>query len=379
MNPNQPTGQPADPNATSPQAPQPVGPVVLPSQPVAQPVPAALPAQPVAATQQPPYSPTIAETEAMLQQKRQQQTTPQQQPATTPMQPPAPSAAPEENLPFAERFTVPKQTPQPIAPTEQPQQEPQQDAPFDPRKVAAYASSTPINPITAAYTPAPGTHIPEDIAARIGETPMQSSSDILKEGKHGLSSARLKSLLTFVVFIASIFVAAFLINQFIFQSYYVEGTSMTPTLQNNDRLIISKVERSFSAVQGKPYIPDRGQIVILDSSIVGINGQKEQLIKRVIGLPGERVKINNGVVTVVNQQHPDGFDVTKTLGLTNLDATYTEAPVDVIIPQGQVYVMGDNRKQGGSYDSRAFGPISGDKIQGRLWARVLPIEQARLY
>ena len=154
---------------------------------------------------------------------------------------------------------------------------------------------------------------------------------------------------------------------------------MTPTLANNDRLIISKVERTLSSVQGKPYIPERGQIVVLDSSIIGINGQSEQLIKRVIGLPGDKIHIESGTVVITNAQHPDGYDVTKDLGLTNLQATHSDGIIDVTVPEGQVYVMGDNREQGGSYDSRAFGSIEGEKIQGRLWARLLPVEKAQLY
>lgn len=154
---------------------------------------------------------------------------------------------------------------------------------------------------------------------------------------------------------------------------------MVPTLQNNDRLIISKVERTLAAVQGKSYIPERGQIVVLDSSIVGVNGQKEQLIKRVIGLPGDHIHIENGSVIITNTQHPDGYDVTTALGLTNLQPTYVETPIDLTVPAGQVYVMGDNREQGGSHDSRMFGAVDGNKIQGRLWARILPLDKAQLY
>ncbi len=273
----------------------------------------------------------------------------------------------------------PTQALTPVTPTQGATTAQVQNAPFDPSRVKAYASSTPINPITASYTPAPGTHIPDEVAAKINETPLQSSADILKQGKKGSSLARLRSAASIFIFIGAIIIAAFLINLTVFQSYYVDGSSMTPTLQNNDRLIISKVERTLSIIQSKTYIPERGQIVTLDSSITGLNGQKEQLIKRVIGLPGDRVQISNGVVTITNSDYPNGVNIDQELGLTNLDATYTDSPVDVIVPQGAVYVMGDNRKQGGSYDSRSFGAVSGDKIRGRLWARVLPLDQARLY
>lgn len=310
------------------------------------------------------------------------------QPAPTPAIPPAPIAAPlpADVLPPKQVPTVPTLAPTPPSPvpTPQPQPEPVYNpaaaqpiplTPLTPQPLQA----KPVQAATATFTPLPGKHLPDDIAQRITETPIQNSTDVNREIEHGTNGSRLKSLLSFLIFTAAIFVAAFLINQFIFQSYYVEGTSMTPTLQNNDRLIISKVERSLAAVQGKPYIPDRGQIVVLDSSIVGLNGQKEQLIKRVIGLPGDHVHIDNGVVTITNSQHPDGYDVTQALGLTNLQPTYTDAPIDLTVPSGQVYVMGDNREQGGSYDSRAFGPIDGNKIQGRLWARILPFDHAQLF
>lgn len=189
---------------------------------------------------------------------------------------------------------------------------------------------------------------------------------------------RVKGILSLIGFIAGVLIAAFLINQFIFQSYFVDGTSMTPTLQNNDRLIIEKVSRSFSLVTGRAYIPARGQIVVLDSSLLGTNGQEQQLIKRVIGLPGETVIIKDGVVTIKNAQNPNGFNVDNALGL-ELEETYSKDPIEVTIPEDQVYVLGDNRGQNGSHDSRLFGPVESKKLEGRLWARVLPLTQAQVF
>lgn len=153
---------------------------------------------------------------------------------------------------------------------------------------------------------------------------------------------------------------------------------MTPTLQNDDRLIIDKVERTWSNLQGKPYIPERGQVVVLDSSIVGFNGREEQLIKRVIGVPGDTVIIRDGTVTVKNKLNPDGFDANRQLGL-NLSDTFVDSPQEWTIEEGKVFVMGDNRGENGSYDSRAFGPVESHKIVGRLWARILPFEKAQVY
>jgi signal peptidase I len=229
----------------------------------------------------------------------------------------------------------------------------------------------------ASYEP-PTRHVAAEIVERIDETPQQNSKDIEALIEHNHRLHRLKGFASFIVFVVGVVIAAFLINSYVFQSYYVDGTSMTPTLQNNDRLIIDKVERTIAGMQGKPYIPERGQIVVLDSSIVGINGRDEQLIKRVIGLPGDTVLINDGAVTIKNTDNPDGFDVNSKLNL-KLQPTYVESPMELTIPDGQVFVMGDNRVENGSYDSRAFGPIEVNKIVGRLWARILPVDKAQVF
>lgn len=190
----------------------------------------------------------------------------------------------------------------------------------------------------------------------------------------------MKAFLSVLAFIGGVIVAAALINQFIFQSYYVDGTSMVPTLHNNDRLIIDKVERTIAHAGGKKYIPQRGQIVVLDSSLVDQSGHNEQLIKRVIGLPGETIKISTeGVVTIHNKEHPEGFNPNETLGLTNLEPAAVDSAIDLTIPDNQIFVMGDNRAPGGSFDSRAFGPVDSDKIQGRLLARIFPLDKTKLY
>ncbi len=189
----------------------------------------------------------------------------------------------------------------------------------------------------------------------------------------------MRAFASVAIFVVGIIVAATLINQFIFQSYYVDGTSMTPTLQNNDRLIIDKVERSLATVGGGHYIPKRGQIVVLDSSLVDQTGHSEQLIKRIIGLPGDEVMIgSDGMVTIKNKAHPAGFNVNDSLGL-KLEPAYVDTPLDMSVPSNEVFVMGDNRGPGGSFDSRTFGPIDTSKIQGRLLARIFPVNKSGFF
>ncbi len=208
--------------------------------------------------------------------------------------------------------------------------------------------------------------------------PQQSSHSGLSIKGNGGWFGQIKGALSLVAFVAGVLLAAFLINQFVFQSYFVEGTSMVPTLQNNDRLIIEKVGKTWDQLTGQPYIPNRGDIVVLDSSIVTANGSIEQLIKRVIGLPGETVRVDNGTVTVYNSQEPGGFNVDERLGL-HLEQTYSPSPQEFKVPEGKVFVMGDNRTQNGSHDSRAFGAVASKDLEGRLWARILPVNQAKVF
>ena len=220
----------------------------------------------------------------------------------------------------------------------------------------------PENPVVSAAGPSSATVVSPPAA----ETPANSLL------------ARFKTALSIILFVAGVAIAALLINQFVFQSYYVDGTSMTPTLQNNDRLIIDKIGRTVAGLTGRPYLPSRGSIVVLDSSLFDQNGNKEQLIKRVIGLPGDTIIVANGVVTVKNAQNPNGFDVDQQLGL-HLAPTFSESTLEVTVPAGKVFVMGDNRLPNGSYDSRAFGPIDSTQIEGRLVLRIFPLGRTGVF
>jgi signal peptidase I len=153
---------------------------------------------------------------------------------------------------------------------------------------------------------------------------------------------------------------------------------MENTLQNNDKLIIWKVPRTWASITGHPYIPNRGDIIVFTESGLAQYGQDntKQLIKRVIGLPGDKIVVANGVYTIYNKQHPNGFDPDKTLPygknipVTSGDETITLGP-------DQLFVSGDNRPD--SLDSRMFGPINANQIIGKLAIRVLPINTTKLF
>lgn len=188
-----------------------------------------------------------------------------------------------------------------------------------------------------------------------------------------------KASLGTIGFFGLIWAGAALLNTFVFQSYYVDGLSMSPSLSDDDRLIVSKVERTSAAIKHDAYVPERGQIVILDSGVSEYTAlRKEDIVKRVIGLPGDTVTIKNGAVTVYNQDHTDGFNVDDTLGLS-LAPTYSSDVTTVYVPDGHIFVLGDNRAEGGSFDSRSFGPVETSHVLGRLLFRVLPLNHIQVF
>lgn len=185
-----------------------------------------------------------------------------------------------------------------------------------------------------------------------------------------------RGILSTIGLFVSAFIIAILLNTFVIQSYQVDGESMEPTLQNNDRLIVNKVPRSISRVDGHQYVPQRGDIIIFnEDGLPGFVGTK-QLIKRVIGLPGERVVVANGKITIYNQQHPNGFNPDTSDGY-HIAAPTTVGNVDLTLQNNQLFVCGDNR--GNSEDSRYFGPINTNQVVAKLMFRILPLDKAKAF
>lgn len=172
------------------------------------------------------------------------------------------------------------------------------------------------------------------------------------------------------VLIISALVVALLINQFVFQSYEVDGNSMEPTLHNHDRLIIWKLPRTWSLLTKHSYAPKRGDVIVFHKP----NGSSEQLIKRVIGLPGERVVVKDGVITVYNASSPGGIRPDE--APYGKDLQITNGYVDVTVGPNEIFVCGDNRIPGASLDSRsALGNVPLEKVVGKLVLRLYPFSK----
>lgn len=166
-----------------------------------------------------------------------------------------------------------------------------------------------------------------------------------------------KSAGSWIVELIVVIALALLFRQFIATPTLVFGNSMVPTLNHGNFLIESRISLQTDTIE-------RGDIVILDPA----DGTEREFIKRVIGLGGDTVVIENGVVSING---------------TALDEPYTSGPTytadrryEIEVPEGYYYVLGDNRVQGGSNDSRNFGAIPEKSIKGIVVFRYFPFGEA---
>lgn len=187
----------------------------------------------------------------------------------------------------------------------------------------------------------------------------------------------LKDVLGILGFIIAVVIGAALINQFLFRSFSVSGPSMEPTLFTGDRLIVNRLPVSFSQVQGKSYVPQRGQVIVFKNPHWMPGGLDEYIVKRVIGFPGERVTVMDGVMRVYNDANPEGFLVDE---VDPGPTSPTAGTVDTIVPEKELFVSGDHRQEGFSLDSRnGLGTIPYNDIIGPVALRIYPFTAFRTF
>lgn len=189
----------------------------------------------------------------------------------------------------------------------------------------------------------------------------------------------LRSVLSTIFILLAAPLIALALTAYVFQSYEVDGPSMETTLENHDRLIVAKAPRTLARLTGHPYIPHRGDIIIFVKRGLqeyGDSQSEKQLVKRVIGLPGDRVVVADGKLTIFNAEHPNGYSPDATGAWANAIVT-TNGNVDLTVKPDEVFVCGDNRTN--SLDSRFFGPVPANDIVGKLELRVFPLGQAKKF
>lgn len=158
--------------------------------------------------------------------------------------------------------------------------------------------------------------------------------------------------------LASAAVYATMIVTFGFQVARVEGRSMEPTLQDQDRLIINKLAYHVDA-------PQVGDVVML----LHPNNPGQSLVKRVVASPGDSVAFREGVVVRNGMAIDEGF--------IPVDHRSFEDRAQVVVPEGHYFVLGDHRNN--SSDSRTFGPVPKKYILGRIQIRWWPFAAARSF
>lgn len=156
------------------------------------------------------------------------------------------------------------------------------------------------------------------------------------------------------------FVAVYVIRTFIAQPFLVSGESMEPNYKNGEYLLIDELTYRFRQ-------PQRGEVIVFRYP----GDEKSYFIKRIIGLPGEKITISDDTITIVDPAHPSSTMV--------LDETYLPGPTrtfsekSVTSGPDEYFVMGDNR--GNSFDSRSWGPLKADHIKGIVRLRVFPFSR----
>ena len=158
-------------------------------------------------------------------------------------------------------------------------------------------------------------------------------------------------------------VAVLLIRAFLVQPFLVSGDSMVPTFQNGDYLLVDELTYRLRE-------PQRGEVIVFRYP----KDEKLFFIKRIIGLPGERVEINDGRVTILNSENPQGFILAEPYLSSSQGTSGNE---DVTLGKDEYFVLGDNRSF--SLDSRSWGSVVKPEIMGLVRMRLLPLNSFNVF
>lgn len=188
----------------------------------------------------------------------------------------------------------------------------------------------------------------------------------------------LKDAISIFAFIACVLVGTLLINTFIFRSFNVLGPSMETTLYTGDRLIVNRLPVTLAQLQNKQYIPTRGQVIVFKNPQYNSGTGDEFIVKRVIAFPGERVTVKDGILTVYNHDHPNGFHPDD--NNHGEPGSPTSGDVDTTVSQDTLFVCGDHRQGDYSYDSRSgLGLIPYYDVVGPVSLRIYPFNKLRTF
>jgi signal peptidase I len=175
-------------------------------------------------------------------------------------------------------------------------------------------------------------------------------------------SEKAPSVSSFLWELARVVIIAFVVmvgfRYFIAEPFIVSGSSMVPNYHNREYLVVNKLEYRFKE-------PQRGDVIVFRYP----KDPSQYFIKRIIGLPKEKVKVDAGRVMVYNEEYPEGKVLDEPY-LSNQDVTFGKSEI-VSLGSDEFYVLGDNRLA--SSDSRVWGILPREDLVGEAWLRVFPL------
>ena len=207
-----------------------------------------------------------------------------------------------------------------------------------------------------------GVHISEEAVSSSDDA---ATGESIRTDLNEKQRSQMRAVWEWVFVVVVAIGAAMLIRVFLFQQYYIDGPSMQTTLMPEDRVLVNKMSYKLHDIH-------RGDVIVFDR--VTNEVQHDDLIKRVLGLPGETLEIRSCVVYINGVQVEEPYlnpEQTSQIEPSARCGSHTDmAPV--VVPDEQVFVMGDNRVQ--SLDSRDpnLGPIDTDKVRGRAFVVIWP-------
>jgi signal peptidase I len=180
-----------------------------------------------------------------------------------------------------------------------------------------------------------------------------------------------KTLASFLEIIEIVIIAVaavFIVRTFLVQPFLVSGTSMSPNFSSGDYVLVDELTYRI-----RP--PERGEVIVFHDPNPGDYGT--YFIKRIIGLPGETVQIDNNAVTIFNASNPQGFTLDESYLPTGTLTSISGASDRFVLSSSTYLMLGDNRPN--SFDSRSWGALPADNIIGLVRARLWPFDAVRAF
>jgi len=190
-----------------------------------------------------------------------------------------------------------------------------------------------------------------------------SDSENKNENKSFFSEIKDFSLETIKIVVISLIVIV-TIRTYVMQPFFVSGKSMEPNFHDGDYLIVDEISYRLDE-------PKRGDVIIFRYP----KNTKEFFIKRIIGLPGERVEIKDSEIIIYNNENQDGITLDEDVYIPL--NTETTGSYDTTLKSDEYYVLGDNRNA--SADSRIWGALEEHFIIGKAWVRAWPVDDLSVF